>query len=265
MKLQAKTVLITGANSGIGREIALGAAREGANVIVNYLTDPEAAAQVVAQIEAMGRRAVAIQADISQVAQIETLFQQAQQAFPKLDVLVNNAGITGWTDVFDVTEAVWDTVMDTNLKGTFFCSMAAARWMRETGGGSIVNVSTQCAELAVKNLVVYAASKGGIHALTKQLAVELAHHAIRVNTFAPGPTQVERNLRDDPDYDKTWGAMVPLGRSARADEMVGPALFLASDESSYMTGQIFFVDGGWTVYGRVPEAHMDHVLDRNRA
>ena len=148
-------------------------------------------------------------------------------------------------------------MINTNLKGTFFCSLAAARIMKERGGGSIINVSTNIAQLGVKFLVAYAASKGGIHALTKQLAIELAPYKIRVNTFAPGPTKVDRNLRDDPEYDKHWGAVVPLGRTADAEEMVGPAVFLASDDSSYMTGQIFFVDGGWTAQGKIPEENLE--------
>ena len=136
--------------------------------------------------------------------------------------------------------------------------------MRETGGGSIVNVTTNIAALGVKNLVAYATSKGGIHALTRQLAVELAPFKIRVNTFAPGPTQVERNLKDDPDYDRSWGRMVPLNRTAKPEEMVGPAVFLASEDSSYMTGQVFYVDGGWTVQGKIPLANLDQALGKNK-
>jgi NAD(P)-dependent dehydrogenase (short-subunit alcohol dehydrogenase family) len=136
--------------------------------------------------------------------------------------------------------------------------------MRSSGGGSIVNVSSNCAALGVKNLVAYATSKAGIHGLTRQLAVELAPHGIRVNTFAPGPTQVARNLRDDPDYDRSWGAMTPMNRTALPDEMVGAAVFLASDDSSYMTGQVFYVDGGWTAQGRIPVEKMDQALRRNQ-
>lgn len=131
-------------------------------------------------------------------------------------------------------------------------------------GASIVNVSTNCAALGVKNLVAYATSKAGIHGLTRQLAVELAPYNIRVNTFAPGPTQVERNLRDDPDYDRSWGAMTPMNRTPRPEEMVGAAMFLASDDSSYMTGQVFYVDGGWTAQGRIPIKNLNQAMDRNR-
>lgn len=264
MKLKDRIALVTGANSGIGRAIALGMAREGADVIIHYFEAPEAAEQTLAEITALGRNGFTIQADIRDVTQIKAMFAQVRDRFGRLDVLVNNAGITGWTELFEVTEAQWDAVIDTNLKGTFFCTQEAARLMREGGrGGSIINISTICAHLAVKNLVAYAASKGGVHAITKQLAVGFAPYQIRVNTFGPGATLVERTLRDDPDYARTWGAMVPMGRVASVEDMVGPALFLASDDSRYMTGQLFFVDGGWTVNGRIPEEHMDQVLKKN--
>lgn len=263
MKLRGKIALVTGAGTGIGKAIALGLARAGADVIVNYFTHEDSACRLREEIKALGRRSLALQADISQVSQIQALFRQTQQTFGALDILVNNAGVTGWTDIFHVTESQWDTIINTNLKGAFFCALEAAKMMRANGGGSIINVSTNCAELGVKNLAVYAISKGGIHAMTRQLAVELAPYNIRVNTFAPGPTRVERNLRDDPDYDRTWGAMVPLGRTADPEEMIGPTLFLASDDSSYMTGQVFFVDGGWTVAGKIPEAHMDQTLAKH--
>jgi NAD(P)-dependent dehydrogenase (short-subunit alcohol dehydrogenase family) len=264
MRLANQTVLVTGASKGIGRALALGMAREGANVIVNYNSDRAGAEAAAREIRALGRGALVVKADLGKVAQIRRMFAAVRKAFPRLDVLVNNAGITGWTSLFEINEAQWDLVLDTNLKGTFFCSLEAARWMRETGGGRIVNVSTNIAALGVKNLVAYATSKGGIHALTRQLAVELAPFKIRVNTFAPGPTQVERNLKDDPDYDRSWGRMVPLNRTAKPEEMVGPAVFLASEDSSYMTGQVFYVDGGWTVQGKIPVANLDQALSKNK-
>lgn len=262
-RLSNKTVLVTGASKGIGHALALGCAREGADVIVNYHTDRDGADRTVAAIRALGRRALAVKADLARVRDIDRMFVRARKEFSRLDVLINNAGLTGWSPLFDTTEAQWDTVLDTNLKGTFFCSLAAARWMSESGGGAIVNVSTNCAALGVKNLVAYATSKAGLHGLTKQLAVELAPEKIRVNTFAPGPINVDRNLRDDPAYREVWGGVVPLGRTGEPDEMIGPALFLASDESSYMTGQVFYVDGGWSVQGRIPLANLEQAAKRN--
>lgn len=264
MRLKDRIVLVTGASKGIGHALALGVAREGAHVLVNYNSDQTGAEATAAQIAKLGRRAVAVKADIGNVAEIQAMFAVLRREFGRLDVLINNAGVTGWTSLFDVTEAQWDRVLETNLKGTFFCSLEAARLMKETGGGSIVNVSTNCAALGVKNLVAYATSKAGIHGLTRQLAVELAPYQIRVNTFAPGPTQIERNLRDDPDYDRSWGSTTPMNRTARREETIGPAVFLASDESSYMTGQVFYVDGGWTVQGRIPLDNLDQALAKHR-
>jgi NAD(P)-dependent dehydrogenase (short-subunit alcohol dehydrogenase family) len=175
----------------------------------------------------------------------------------RLDVLVNCAGITGWMNVFEPSEETWDRVIDTNLKGTFFCSTEAARLMRRSGGGSIVNVSTVVAARGMRNLSAYAASKGGINALTIQLAVELAPYHIRVNAFAPGATNVERNLADDPHYVETWAPLIPLGRVGEPEDMIGPAVFLASDESAYVTAQLFYVDGGWTAVGRFPDTYVD--------
>ena len=164
MRLSGKTVLITGASKGIGRTLALGCAREGADVILNYHSDRDGADAAAREIEALGRRALVVGADLARVKQIDRMFATARKHFPRLDVLINNAGLTGWAGFFDTTEEKWDTVLDTNLKGTFFCSLAAARWMRETKtAGAIVNVSTQCAQLAVKNLVAYATSKAGLH------------------------------------------------------------------------------------------------------
>jgi glucose 1-dehydrogenase len=180
----------------------------------------------------------------------------------RLDILVNCAGVTGWMDLADPSETTWDQVIDTNLKGTFFCSTEAARLMRTGGGGSIVNVSTVVAARALRNLAAYAASKGGINALTIQLAAELAPDRIRVNAFAPGATNVERNLADDPHYVEHWAPLIPLGRVAEPEDMVGPAVFLASDQSAYVTGQVLYVDGGWTVAGKYPETYVDSATDR---
>jgi len=264
MRLNGKTVLVTGASKGIGKALAMGCAKEGANIIANYNSDRHGAEEVAREVEAMGRKALVVQADISRVAAVEAMFKQARQAFPTLDVLINNSGLTGWSELFDITEAKWDEVLDTNLKGTFFTSLNAARWMKETGTrGCIINVSTNCAALGVKNLIAYATSKAGIHGMTRQLAVELAPYGIRVNTFAPGPVNVDRNLQDDPNYRDVWGSVIPLGRTAEPEEMVGTAIFLASGESSYMTGQVFYADGGWSVQGKIPTENMDQAARKH--
>ena len=160
-------------------------------------------------------------------------------------------------DAIAPSEAVWDRVLDTNLKGTFFCTIEAAKLMRRRGGGSVVNVSSVLAARGMANAAAYAASKGGINALTVQLAIELAPDRIRVNAFAPGATNVERNLADDPSYLEVWAPMIPLGRVAEPQEMVGPAVFLASEDAAHITGQVVYVDGGWTSAGRFPPSYVE--------
>jgi NAD(P)-dependent dehydrogenase (short-subunit alcohol dehydrogenase family) len=253
-QLAGKVALVTGAGRGIGRALALGFAAAGALVHVNDLDAPDGTLAALPE----ERRGLALAYDVSDVGAIREMFGRLD----RLDVLVNCAGITGWIDLGDPSEATWDQVIDTNLKGTFFCSTEAARLMRTGGGGSIVNVSTVVAARALRNLAAYAASKGGINALTIQLAAELAPDRIRVNAFAPGATNVERNLADDPTYVELWSPLIPLGRVAEPEDMVGPAVFLASDQSAYVTGQVLYVDGGWTVAGRYPETYVDSAKDR---
>jgi NAD(P)-dependent dehydrogenase (short-subunit alcohol dehydrogenase family) len=248
-RLDGKAALVTGAARGIGRALALGLAAEGALVHVCDLDDP---ADVLAALPDEGR-GLSLRCDISDTAAVRAMFARLD----RLDVLVNCAGITGWMNVLEPSEETWDRVVDTNLKGTFFCSTEAAALMRRGGGGSIVNISTVVAARGMRNLTAYAASKGGINALTIQLAVELAPFAIRVNGLAPGATNVERNLADDPSYVETWSPLIPLGRVGEPEDMVGPAVFLASDESSYVTGQLLYVDGGWTAQGTFPDTYVD--------
>jgi NAD(P)-dependent dehydrogenase (short-subunit alcohol dehydrogenase family) len=248
-RLEGKAALVTGAASGIGRVLALGLAAEGALVHVNDLEEPAA---VHAELPA-ARRGLSLACDVSDVAAVRGMFAQLDG----LDVLVNCAGIVGWTNVLEPSEETWDRVVDTNLKGTFFCSVEAARLMRGAGGGSIVNVSTVVAARGMRNMTPYAASKGGINALTIQLAVELAPDGIRVNAFAPGATNVERNLADDPDYAEKWAPLIPLGRIGEPEDMVGPTVFFASDESAFVTGQLLYVDGGWTTAGNFPQSYVE--------
>lgn len=254
--LEGRSALVTGGASGIGRALVLGLAEAGARVHVNDLVDPSA---LLAELPE-GRRGLALPCDVADVAAVRAMFAPLDA----LDVLVNCAGVPNWASPFDVDEQGWDRVIDTNLKGTFFCSVEAARLMRSRGGGAIVNVSSVVGSRGLTNLSGYGASKGGINALTVQLAVEFAPYGIRVNAFAPGATNVPRNLADDPQYVERWSPLIPLGRVAEPEDMVGPAVFLASDQSAFVTGQVFHVDGGWTAAGSVPAGYVDAAARRQR-
>ncbi|HET7558488.1 MAG TPA: 3-oxoacyl-ACP reductase family protein [Limnochordia bacterium] len=260
MQLEDKVVLVTGASKGIGRAIAVGMAREGAHVAVNYHSDQAGAEAACREIEALGRKAIAVGGNVGKRTDIDRMVRTVFAQFGHIDALVNNAAITHWSPVFELEEDDFDRVLDINLKGPFFLSMAVAKVMQQRGGGAIVNVSSIVEERAVKYLTCYTAAKGGLEAMTRQLALELAPMGIRVNCFGPGATVVQRNLDDDPDYDRKWGRVVPLGRAGTAEDMVGPAVFLASDQSKYVTGQIFYVDGGWTSAGATPD--LDFVDDK---
>jgi NAD(P)-dependent dehydrogenase (short-subunit alcohol dehydrogenase family) len=266
MRLKNKIALVTGAGKGIGKEIAEGFAAEGATVIINDLPNAEYAKKVVEDIQKKGGSADFYQTDVSKVENIRKMFSFIEEKYGKLDVLVNNAGITGWSDFFDTEEALFDKVINLNVKGTLFCAIEAAKLMKKNNkGGSIINISSICSVLSVKNLICYSTSKGGIEAMSKQMAVELAPYNIRVNTFGPGPINTERNLNEDPEYKENWGRVVPMKRTGEPEEMIGPALFLASDESSYVTGQLFYVDGGWSVQGKFAEDSMDNQLKNSGA
>ena len=246
-RLDGKVALVTGAGRGIGRALAVGLAAEGALVHVTDLEAPEA------------QGGLALACDISDREAVRSMFAQLD----RLDVLVNCAGIPGWIDVADPDEATWDSVVDINLKGTFFCSTEAAALMRAGGGGSIVSISSVVAVRGLGGLSAYGATKGGINALTIQLAAELGPHGIRVNAVAPGATNTERNLADDPDYARVWAPLIPLGRIAEPEDIVGPVVFFASDESAHVTGQVLYVDGGWTAAGTAPPTYIERATDNN--
>ncbi|MBL7827715.1 MAG: SDR family oxidoreductase [Saprospiraceae bacterium] len=264
LQLAGKIALITGAGKGIGAAIATGFAREGALVILNELPGATYVQELANQLITQGFRAEIRYADMSDVGAVRKLYASIQAEHGRLDILVNNAGITGWADFFETEEALFDKVMALNLKGTFFSSLEAAKLMRSSGGGSIIQISSVVSTLSVKNLICYAASKGAIEAMTKQMAVELAPYHIRVNAFGPGPINTERNLAEDPLYRDHWGRVVPLQRTGEPEEMIGPALFLASDASSYVTGQVFFADGGWSVQGKIAEDSLDAQLKNTK-
>lgn len=249
MRLSGKHAIVTGAGSGIGRAVALGFAREGAGVVVGDV-DPDRAREAAQAIEADGGAALAVQVDVSDRVSVEALVSAAVARFERIDILFNNAGVSSRTPFLEMTEAEWDRVLDTNLKGQFLVGQAVARHMAERGGGSIINTSSQLAEGAANpRSAHYLASKGGSRMLTRGMAADLAPHQIRVNALAPGVTVTNltrQRLADDAEWRRIALERIPLGRFGEPDDLVGACIFMASDESRYMTGATLVIDGGYT-------------------
>jgi NAD(P)-dependent dehydrogenase (short-subunit alcohol dehydrogenase family) len=243
--LAGRVALVTGADRGIGREIALELARAGADVAVNYYDEPERARATADDIHALGVRSMTVAADVADAGAVQRMFEEVTGSFGSLDILVNNAGVQTWTPFLDITESEWDLVIRTNLKGCFLCTQAAARAMSATSrGGVVVNIGSGCNKVPFAGLAAYTASKGGIEMLTKVTAVELAPKRIRVNCVAPGAVETERTRLEVDDYAGTWGAITPLGRIGQPEDVARTVRFLASDDSAFITGQTIWVDGG---------------------
>ena len=252
MPLQGKVALITGSSTGIGRETALELARRGCDLVINHFRDPGNAAEVVREIEALGRRAIAAGADVGDAAEVDGMFAAIDEAFGGLDILVNNAGTQVWAPLLELSEADWDRVIDTNLKGTFLCAQRAGRRMRDRGWGRVINIGSASNRVAFPKLVSYTASRGGIEMFTKVAAAELGQYGITVNCVAPGAIETERTKLEAPDYAGMWGKVMPMGRVGRPGDIASTIAFLVSDEAEYITGQTLFVDGGYLTRGIWP-------------
>lgn len=251
MRLEDKVAIITGATKGIGRACAHEFAKEGAKVVVVGRT-VSLGEEVADQIRGDGGEALYVECDVSQRHQIEELVDATVAHFGGIDVVVNNAGVNHKADFFDTTDEDWDWVMSVDLKGTFMLSQSAGRVMAEQGrGGSIINMSSVMAELALADQVPYCAAKGGVNQLTRAMALALADKGIRVNAIGPGPvlTELMKVVVHNEKKHQELLSRVPLGRIAEPVEIARVAVFLASDDASFFTGQTIYPDGGRMIQG----------------
>jgi len=245
--LEGKRALVTGGDQGIGRGIALRLATEGADVSIVYRTNRDGAQEVIGEIERIGRRALAIQADVGRVADTERLISESIAHFTNLDILVNNAGVEKNAPFWEVSEKDYDLVLNVNLKGLFFVTQAAVRrWMSARQGGKIINISSVHDELPFPRFAPYCASKGGVKTLTRNLAIELAPLGITVNSVAPGAikTPINRALFENRDKLDAVVKNIPLHRVGEAADVAAAVSFLASSDADYITGASIVVDGG---------------------
>ncbi len=247
MRLKEKKAIITGAGSGIGKAIAKRFAIEGAFVCVAGRTF-ESIKKTADEILHNGGKAIAVRCDISSLSDIDKMIGQTLDEFNRIDILVNNAAVAEYCSFLNVSEEILDRHLDINIKGTFFCSQYVARVMvKQGGGGRIVNISSISDIKADKDIIHYCITKGGINMMTKVMSLELAKYNITVNAISPGvvPTKLTENWLSDPEVYRSELARVPLGRLGRPEDIVGAAVYLASDEASWTTGSTIYIDGGF--------------------
>ena len=244
MKFNGQAAIVTGASRGIGREIALKLANEGAKVVVNYSGSKDKAEAVVAEIIANGGEAIVHQANVAVADEVKGLIDATMEAFGSIDILVNNAGITRDNLIMRMKEEDWDSVIDTNLKSVFLCTKAVSRQMMKQRQGSIVNVASIVGVAGNAGQANYVASKAGVIGLTKTTAKEFAPRNIRVNAIAPGFIETEMTDALPEDIKTAMLTQIPLAKLGQAEEVAKVVAFLASEEASYMTGQTLHVDGG---------------------
>lgn len=247
MKLKDKTALVTGSSRGVGRAVALGYAKEGANLIVNYTSNEKAANEVVDLIQSMGSKAVAVKADVALKADAEKLVNAAIDNFGSIDILVNNAGFTRPALMLNMTEDQWDQVVDIHMKGAFLCSQAAANKMKEKKSGKIINVTSVAGLVGTVGQINYSAAKGGLLSMTKSIARELARYNICANVISLGivATDMTEKIRTDEKLQEIYMNRILLKRFAEPDDISPAFVFLGSDDSNYITGQLLCVDGGY--------------------
>jgi 3-oxoacyl-[acyl-carrier protein] reductase len=246
-RLKDKKAIVTGAGRGIGRAVALALAREGADVLVNYVSNSQAADEVVAEIEKLGRKALAVKVDVASSAETKSMVTRAVEELGGLDILVNNAGISQPDMLLKMSEEKWDRVLAVHLKGTFNCTQAAAQFMKEKKYGKIINVISTAGLFGTVGQINYASAKAGIVGFTKSASRELARYNITVNAICPGVTMTDMSdkIRTDEKFQKIFLARISLGRFAEPEEIAPTFVFIASEEASYITGHVLEVNGGY--------------------
>jgi len=247
VRLKDKAALVTGSSRGVGRAIALAYAREGASVVVNYTANQSAGEEVITAIKEMGGKAVLVKADVSKAADAEALVQKGVDEYGGIDILVNNAGLSRPAMLLKMTEDQWDQVVDIHLKGAFLCTQFAARHMKEQNKGKIINVTSVAGIVGTVGQINYSAAKGGLLSFTKSAARELAGYNVCVNVICLGivATDMTEKIRTDEKLKEIYMNRILLKRFAEPDDISPAFVFLSSDESNYITGQLLCVDGGY--------------------
>jgi 3-oxoacyl-[acyl-carrier protein] reductase len=247
MKLEGKAAVVTGGGRGVGRAISLTYAREGANVVVNYVANPKTAQEVVEEIQKIGRKGIAVQADVATDKGAEAVVQAAIDNFGEIDILVNNAGFTRPAMLHKMTEEEWDAVLNIHLKGPWLCIKQASKYMKEQKKGYIINVTSVAGLVGTVGQINYSAAKGGIITLTKSAARELARDGINVNCISLGivATEMTEKIRTDPKLAEIYMKRILLNRFAEAEDIAPAFVFFASDDAKYISGQVLCVDGGY--------------------
>lgn len=244
MRLEGKTAIVTGASRGLGRAIALAFAREGADVLVNYASREERAAEVAAAIEKLGRRAILFRADVSDAVQVRAMVQAAVEQFGRVDILVNNAGVTMPKGLLETSEAEWDRVLAINLKGVFLCCQAVGEAMIAQGGGRIINIASTAGQTGTLSGPAYCASKAGVLGLTKCVARAFAPHNVLVNAISPALIDTEILYWRTPEQWKETLESIPLKRLGDPNDLAEAAVLLASSGGNFMTGATLDINGG---------------------
>jgi len=247
MKLKDKKAVVTGAGRGIGRAVAIAFAKEGADVMVNYQSNDAAAKEVVEAITNIGRKAIAVKTDVSNYRDVKAMIDRAVNELGGVDILVNNAGISQPALLLNMTEESWDKIVNIHLKGTFNCTQAAARYMKDKKWGKIINVISTAGMFGTVGQINYASAKAGIIGFTKSASRELGRYGINVNIICPGVTATDmtNKVRTDEKLKQVYLSRIQLGRFANPEEIAPAFVFLASDDGAYITGQVLSVDGGY--------------------